>query len=234
MFVSLGILLLFTVMGWALFMYVLKRVFNFSFVRTPIVSFGYFLLLALLISYLYLPFVQILLTPSLLSIVVAAGVLFLVNPLLYAYAKRKIKTKDVSSHSDLELLELDSRFIFSKIGDVFFQQLVTGVLLLTLHSYGIPFSLLVLVFSVVFSIGHLGLFSRMPRSWAYYFVLSALVGGICIPFVLLNTEGGFYYLVALHMLWYVVTGVWFRLSKHSKTFSQEPPKIPPRLNPLGL
>jgi hypothetical protein len=45
--------------------------------------------------------------------------------------------------------------------------------------------------------------------WALYFSMFATLGGFVLPFLILNVEGGIYYAIAIHMLWYVGSGAFF-------------------------
>lgn len=189
--------------GWAFFTYILKRKLAWSFSRTPVRTASYFLLLTVLVGWM-VPEAAIALysTPTLGALVFLALTLLVVNPLLYAMARDRAR-EDV--HIDLELLRLDMRFLISKPADVLFQQTVFGVLLLVASTtLSLPY--VIGLFALAFGLFHLGLFLRMPQGWALYFLASAIV--VCVPlaYLLLFVPGGIYYALALHMLWYVVSG----------------------------
>ncbi len=199
-----------TVFGWLFFMFVLKPFFRFSFVQKPFAVFSYFVLLTVGISYLFFPTPLLLYKdPPLFPIATLVVVLGFCSQ-LYVRAKAKLaSTEQRFAHRDLELLCLDQRFLFSKSADVFFQQTVAGILILTLST---SFSLLILslLFSVLFAVAHMGLLFRIPHDWFVYFLLCALVGGALMPYFILYVAGGIYYTIAFHVLWYAITGVFFR------------------------
>ena len=201
-----------SILGWAFFMYFLKPVLGFSFVRTPLRTLCYFLLLTLLVAWLYLPVAGALYASlTLPSVLFFAAVQLGLNPWLYRFAheEHRIHVPSTPAHPDLELLNIDGRFLLAKLGDVLFQQTVAGVLILSLATFGMPLPLLSLIFAVLFLVAHLGLLFRLPYRWSAYFVSSAFAGGCFLPYLMLSVPGGFYYAVGFHMLWYTATGAFY-------------------------
>lgn len=202
-----------SVFSWALFMYVLKPVAGFSFVRTPIRTFLYFLLLSTVLVVLFHPLPLALLTSSSwLPPATLLGAVLILFPAIYYDTRARVKNHLYEEHRDLELLALDYRFLFSKLGDVVFQQLTFGIFVLLFATY-IPFVMLTILSAVLFVLGHVGLLFRMPHHWSGYFLTSAFFGGLALPFLFLYITGGIYYAILFHMLWYVLSGVLFRYMK---------------------
>lgn len=200
-------------------MYVLKPFFAFSFIGTPLQTFAYFLLLTLFVFFLFPFYAAQLFYGTLYSLFFTAIVLGLLNPWIYRFISREYEhmRNTTEAHPDLELLNLAPPFLFSKLGDVVFQQVVVGILILMLAGTLLPVWGTALLCASVFCLGHLGLFFRIPREWAFYFLVSAAIGGAFLPFLILFVEGGFYYAVSLHMLWYVATGAFYAGGKHKHT-----------------
>ncbi|MGB4076543.1 MAG: hypothetical protein WBK28_02465 [Minisyncoccia bacterium] len=204
------LLVVFALIGWWFFMFVLKPLMGFSFVHTPLRTLSYFLILMFGITYFYFPYTGRLFgEPSVASLIFLGTVLVGINPWLYRFARNehRVRVPATPAHPDLELLVLDGRFLLSKLGDVVFQQTVIGTLILMFA--GIPLLLLSILCACVFLVGHLGLIARLPAHWSAYFLFSAFVGGAGIPYLILMIPGGFFYAVALHMLWYVLTGAFY-------------------------
>lgn len=196
-------------LGWALFMFVGKPVFGLSFIRTPLRSLAYFLALAVLIGLWFIDDAARLLSAApwhayAFALVVLVGL----APWLYRFSRQShvSSIRTVFRHAHLELLDLDDRFLLGKLGDVLFQQMVAGILILQLAAAGLSLPAASAAFALIFALGHIGLLLRIPHRWAAYFLLSALLGGALLPLVYQNLPGAFYYAVSLHMLWYVMTG----------------------------
>lgn len=210
MFQSAFFLATYAVFAWALFMYILKPSLGFSFVRTPVRTFSYFVFISLLLLVLFHPLpLSLLISYSWAPPATFVFAVLVVYPLIYREARSHIVRSAYAPHKDLELLELDYRFLFSKVADVLFQQLSFGVLVFLLAPQ-MPFAVLTLLCALLFFIGHVGLVFRMPHKWAGYFLVSAFFGGMALPFLLLFVTGGIYYAMTFHMFWYVLTGVLFR------------------------
>lgn len=213
---SVLLLCVVAILGWAVFMYVLKTSFSFSFIGTPLQTFGYFLLLTLLILFLFPFYTAPLFYGTAYSLLFAALVLGFINPWLYRFIRQEYGSRRTTTeaHPDLELLRLEPVFLFSKLGDVVFQQAAVGTLILMLADTPLPLYLLGALCAGIFCLGHLGLFFRIPREWAFYFLGSALVAGFSLPFLYTSMEGAFYYAASLHMLWYAATGAFYVGGKH--------------------
>ncbi len=197
-------------------MYVLKPFFTFSFIATPLKTFLYFLLLTFLVFFLFPYYAAQLFHGTLYSLFFALIVLGFLNPWIYRFIANEYGhiRNTTEAHPDLELLNLAPPFLFSKLGDVVFQQVVVGTLVLMLVGTLLPVWGIALLSAGIFCLGHLGLIFRIPREWAFYFLVSAAVGGVLLPLLILFVEGGFYYAISLHMLWYVATGAFYNGVKH--------------------
>lgn len=204
-------LLAYALFTWVFFMYVLKPVLGFSFVRTPLLTTFYFLKITVALILLFRPVPGLLyaevFTLGFLSLLV---VFFFIGPFAYRHAVRITGEHARFLHPDLELLALDLRFLPSKLSDILFQQTVIAVLASMLFPIFPNYAVLTPIFAVLFMLGHIGLATKLPRSWGIYFMASALIAGGILPFLILEVTGGLYYAIAFHLLWYIMSGVLFR------------------------
>jgi hypothetical protein len=107
------------------------------------------------------------------------------------------------------MLTLGERYIFAKIGDVVFQQLVAGAMILTLAHAGISYPVIVGVFVTLFSLAHLYIFRTNGLFWGLYYTTYAALGGVAFTFLIIFVPAGITYAILLHMLFYVLSGVLF-------------------------
>ncbi len=194
------------------FIYVFNRRLHLSFSKNPTLTFLYFIFMGFAVAALFWSYTKELLFPhSILSVFVCLVVLTVVNPWIYDRLQALNKEPDhlAKANPDQQFLLIEDKYLLSKTGDVLFQQLVAGILILLMSKAGVPFDTLVPVFAGVFFLSHIHMFLSTRVIWALYFSLFAALGGFVLPFLLLNVEGGIYYAIAIHMLWYVGSGAFF-------------------------
>jgi hypothetical protein len=194
------------------FVYLLNRKWQLSFSKNPSLMFLYFIGTAFIISVLFWEYASQLFAPdSVISIFTCLVVLTVINPWIYDRIK-VLKKKPIRlsrAHPDQQFLLIEDRYLLSKTGDVISQQMAAGVLILIMAQAGVPFETLVPLFAGIFFISHFHMFFSTHLIWALYFSLFATLGGFVLPFLVLQVDGGIYYAIAIHMLWYVGSGAFF-------------------------
>lgn len=202
--------------GKAFFQNVLKEHFGYSFVKTPVLVFGYFLVLTAATLYLYRERALELFTPVTVPAVLFLALVVVLGPAMYVFARRHhAKPLNIPN---LEFLSLRRPFLFSKLGDVIFQQTLLGIALLYLSDF-MPLGPLLLLFTIAMVAGHADLYFKMPESWALYFVISAGLMSAPLAILILLVPGGIYYAIALHLFWYSAGGVVLSLRHHEQSAS---------------
>lgn len=194
------------------FVYVIDRRLHLSFVKNPVLTFVYFMLMTVLIAAVFYPYAALIFNPgSTLTIIFFLFVLVVLNPWAYRHMKEAgmVASRLAKLYPNQSFLAIDERYLLSKTGDVIFQQAALGILALMLTALGVPFTTLVPIFAAAFAVLHLHLFLSMPPVWAVYFTICATASGFILPFILLLVPGGIYYAIILHLLWYVGSGALF-------------------------
>lgn len=107
------------------------------------------------------------------------------------------------------LLTLEERYIVAKVGDVISQQLVAGIMIVMLVAAGVSYPAIVFSFVALFALSHLYLFQSSGFVWGMYYTVLAMGGAFAIPFFILFVPQGIFYSTLLHMLFYVMAGVFF-------------------------
>jgi len=211
-YVEVAILLALVLINRLGFVYVIDKRLHLSFVKNPVLTFVYFILMTLMVVGIFYPYAAIVFNPGTsLTVVLFLFVLFVLNPWAYRHmndaglvAKRLSKLYPGQS-----FLAIDERYLLSKTGDVIFQQTALALLALILTALQVPFTTLVPVFAIAFAVLHLHLYLSMPFIWATYFTVCATAAGFMLPYLLLMVPGGVYYAIILHLLWYVGSGALF-------------------------
>jgi hypothetical protein len=194
------------------FIYVVNRKLHLSFTKNPALTFLYFVFMGLAVAALFWGYTkELFLSDSIVSVFICLVVLTVINPWIYGRLQFFDKKPDslAKANPDQQFLLIDDKYLLSKTGDVLFQQLVAGILILLMARAGLPFDTLVPVFAGVFFLSHLHMFISTRVIWALYFSLFATLGGFVLPFLILNVDGGVYYAIAIHTLWYVGSGAFF-------------------------
>lgn len=194
------------------FVYVFTRRWRLTFTENPILTFLYFILATILVAFLFPREVADLYHPgSILMVVFFLFMLLVFNPWVYRHLKRDHHLPMMLSKASPEqaFLAIDERYLFSKTGDVLFQQTTVGILLMVLYHAGLSLEVLVPLFALIFALLHVHMVFSARPIWAMYFIASAAAGGFILPFILLTMEGGIYLTTVLHMLWYVGSGALF-------------------------
>lgn len=140
-----------------------------------------------------------------------AFVMLAVFPALYHAARSRSGSPEwlASLFPGQGMLTLGEQYILAKIADVVFQQLVAGVLILVLAAGGVPYPTIVIVFVALFAAAHVYIFPTAGAFWGLYYTAYAALGGFAFPFLILFIPGGIAYAIVLHMLFYVISGLFF-------------------------
>ncbi len=196
------------------FIYVVNRRLHLTFAQNPMLTFLYFLAMAGIILALFPSYASILFGgASIFTILLCLFVLVVLNPWIYRRLKasKHVPERLAKANPEQQFLLIDEKYLFSKTGDVIFQQVAIGILMLILFGAGIPFEELVPMFALIFAALHFHLFFSAKRLWATYFTVSATLAGFMFPFLILLVPGGIYFAIVIHTLWYVGSGALFGL-----------------------
>ncbi|MHB1163278.1 MAG: hypothetical protein ACYCZZ_01995 [Minisyncoccota bacterium] len=202
-----------------------ERYFKLTFADAPVWSLFYFSAWATLVAFLFPVQIQTLFADvSFLGYIGLTFMLIVVFPALY-HAMRK---KDGNPEWLLELypgqgmLTLGERYIVAKIADVAFQQFIAGALILTLSAGGVSYPIIVGVFVALFTAAHLYIFRTGGLLWGLYYTTYAALSGFVFPFLILFVPGGIMYSILIHMLFYVLSGIFFaKLPRPNGVIAQE-------------
>jgi hypothetical protein len=210
--VEVGVLFAAFLINRLTFIYLFNRKLHLTFSQNPALTFLYFIGMGVGVGFLFPAYtIELFFPHSVTSIIVCLAVLFVVNPWVYDRLEKTDKEPDklAKANPDQQFLLIEDKYLLSKTGDVIFQQIVAGILILLLAKAGVPFETLVPVFAGIFFLSHLHMFMTTRVIWALYFTIFATLGGFVLPFLVLTVEGGIYYAIAIHMLWYVGSGAFF-------------------------
>ncbi len=202
-----------------------ERYFKLTFADAPAWSFFYFSAWATLVAFLFPEQMRSLFADvSSLGYIALAFVLIVVFPALY----HAMRTRDGNPewlavlYPREGMLTLGERYILAKIADVVFQQFIGGVLILTLFADGVSYPVIVEVFVGLFAAAHLYIFRRDGLLWGLHYTTYAALSGFAFPFLILFIPGGIMYAILIHMLFYVLSGIFFaKLPRPSKTIAHE-------------
>ena len=189
-----------------------EKYFKLTFADAPVWSLFYFSAWAALVALsfpaqIHALFAQV----SSLGYLALAFMLLVVFPALY----RAVRTKSGSPewlaalYPDEGMLTLGERYILAKIADVIFQQFIAGVLILTLSASGVSYPVIVGVFVALFASAHLYIFRTDGLLWGLYYTTHAALSGFAFPFLILFVAGGIIVAILVHMLFYVISGIFF-------------------------
>ncbi len=111
----------------------------------------------------------------------------------------------VKNH-DMFFLHLDVRYLFSKLFDIVFQQVLIFLLIALLLRRKLSLKHISLLCCGLFGLVHLFLLKQNGLALGGYFVLFSMAAGLTFPFLIVRHRTGLAYTSALHLLFYVVTG----------------------------
>lgn len=191
-----------------------ERHFKLGFASAPILSLIYFALWSLVV-YLFFTeevwrlFAEVSAGGYLLLLLVLLGVF----PVFFAFLKGQVGVPEWlnSVYPGQGILSLEEAYIIAKVGDVFFQQVAAGALIFTLLSAGLSYEALTGFFVVFFMLAHLYVFKESGLIWGVHYTTYATLGAFAFPFFIVLLPGGVVYSIILHMLFYVISSVFFAI-----------------------
>ncbi|HEX8994065.1 MAG TPA: hypothetical protein VF803_02325 [Candidatus Paceibacterota bacterium] len=223
--IPVGGLILITTVARTIHFELFEQYFKLTFADSPVWSLFYFSAWATLVAFLFPGKIQALFAGvSSLGYLALAFMLLVVFPVLY-YAMRTTEGSPewlAKLYPGEGMLTLGERYILAKIGDVVFQQFVAGALILTLADSGITYPAIVGVFVLLFAAAHLYIFRTDGLLWGLYYTTYAALAGFVFPFLILWVPGGIVCAILVHMLFYVISGIFFaKLPRPSRAIARE-------------
>lgn len=223
--ISVSALILIATVARTVHFELFEKYFKLTFANSPVWSLFYFSAWTGLVTFLFPDMIKHLFAGiTSLGYLGLAFVLLVVFPVLY----RMIRTQDGSPewlatlYPDEGMLTLGERYILAKIADVVFQQFVASVLILTLSAHGVSYPAIVGVFVGLFAAAHFYIFRTDGLLWGMYYTTYAALSGFAFPFLILFVKGGIAYAILIHMLFYVLSGIFFaKLPRPSPVISRE-------------
>lgn len=201
------------------------RYFKLTYSDAPVWTFLYFSAWAALIVLLFPHTVAALFKQvGIIGYMVLTFLFVVVFPLVFRTLRLRAGTPTWLSeqYPDEPILSPEERFILAKIGDVVFQQLAAGVLVLTLFNAGYTYPVIVGFFVVLFASAHLYIFRTSGFFWGLYYTMYAALSGFAFPFLILFLPNGILYGLLMHMLFYVLSAAFFaKLPRPSKAVSHD-------------
>ncbi len=195
----------------AFFSSVLNRRFHISHTKRYVITSGYFLVTSLLVLYNYRLYFKPLLQPVGVTPWAILVGLFVLNPLVYWYARKKLKrpTSFIDRNHDQNFIKLDYRYLVSKTFEIIFQQTCIIVLVSLFAQAGYSMFIIMLLFCLFFSVSHVPLFLTSRRRWACYYIVSSALAGFIFPPLILRVPSGYIYSFIVHWIFYISAGVGF-------------------------
>jgi hypothetical protein len=109
-------------------------------------------------------------------------------------------------NQDMFFLHLDLRYLFSKLFDILFQQVLIFLLIALLLRRNLSLRNISFLCCGLFGIVHLYLLKQNGLALGGYFVLFSMAAGLTFPFLIVRRRTGLAYTSSLHLLFYVITG----------------------------
>jgi len=202
-----------------------EKYFKLTFADAPVWSLLYFGAWTALVALLFPAQAQALFVDvSILGYLVLAFILIVAFPMLYRALRERDGSPEwlIALYPGEGMLTLGERYILAKIADVAFQQLIAGVLILTLFTAGVSYPAIVGVFIGLFAAAHLYIFRTDGLLWGLHYTTYAALSGFAFPFLILFVPGGIVYATLIHMFFYVFSGIFFaKLPRPSAAVAHE-------------
>lgn len=190
---------------------VINKRFHISYTQGYIIASGYFFIASLLVIYHYHNYFKLLVQPiEAMPWVILIG-LFVLNPLTYWFARKKLKrpTDFIYRNDSQNFIKLDYRYLVSKTFEILFQQTCIIVLVSLLAQAGLSLLAIMFLFFLLFGASHLPLFLTGNWIWATYYIVFSALSGFIFPPLILKLSSGFIYSFIIHWLFYTLAGVGF-------------------------
>lgn len=105
--------------------------------------------------------------------------------------------------SSLGNIKFNYRYIFSKSSELVFQQICIVLLVNILAGLFDKSIYLMILFSLIFGLLHIGLFPIIGRLYGFIFVSASFLAGLIFPLIILFEPNGILYTVILHWFFYI-------------------------------
>ena len=197
-----------------------EEYFKLTFTDAPVWSLFYFGGWTALVFFIFYPQLLVLFGQvSFLGYLLLTFLLLGLFPYLYRVMQSKIGSPKwlAELFPEQGMLSLEERYIVAKVGDVIFQQSITGALIVLLAVDGLSYPQIVFVFVALFALAHLFLFRTAGFFWGMHYTMYAALAGFAFPFLILFVHGGIAYAIILHMLFYVLSAAYFAKMPHPKS-----------------
>lgn len=149
---------------------------------------------------------------TIIGYLVLIAVFFVAFPAIYRFLRREHgkETPWLSKLYPKEgMLSLEERYIMAKVGDVFVQQLIAGIMVTILVSLNFSYPWVVGIFVSVFGAAHLYLLRTSGILWGLYYTFFGVMGAFAIPFFIFYIEAGIWYTLIFHLFLYVLFAAFF-------------------------
>jgi len=223
--IPIGGLVLISAVARTIHFELFEKYFKLTFADAPVWSLFYFGAWTALVALLFpVQTQELFVDVSILGYLALAFILLVVFPMLYRALRERDGSPEwlIALYPGEGMLTLGERYILAKIADVAFQQLISGVLILTLFTAGVSYPTIVGVFIGLFAAAHLYIFRTDGLLWGLHYTTYAALAGFAFPFLILFVPGGIMYAMLIHMLFYVISGIFFaKLPRPSATIAHE-------------
>ena len=212
--ISLILTLLIWVFLWVVglgyfFVHLLKN--GITYTKNYGITIAYFILMSLFTFILFKShFEPFLVELAILPFAILA-VTILVCLGIYKYGKRRflINRAYLETHPTEHLLRLDNRYIFSKLGETLLHQILVMLLVAFLTEYGLNLVEIIIISTVLFTATHVALIPTTDFSFGFYFTAAIALSAFIFPPIVILTNYGFIYNIALELLFYTLSAVIF-------------------------
>ena len=201
-------------LAWGFFYAVMVRRLHTNFSSGFLITTGYYLAFAAIISILFWPDLRPVLAHAALfpivSIMVFGVAVLAVHAVAPLFLREPIEYFE--RYPDRHFLQLGWRRFFAKSADIFAQQAFIVVLVMLLQRLGLPLPLIIIAFGVLFMALHIPLIVSEWGAWpAWLFASIVAVFSAIFPVLILLVPYGFLYNIELHWLFYLTTAMVFWL-----------------------
>jgi len=191
-----------------------------NFVDNFFVTLVYFLIVDLTLIYFFKNDLIIFFKDVTMSTIFFFVLVILFYFLLYHITRkhRKISKTVIKKYPWYTLLRIDYKFLISKPFEILFQQLCVLLLITWLMQYGFVFYQILIVFGILFGLSHLRLLFESRNLFTYLFIVTALIGSIVLPYLIVYVKNGAIYSYLIHYGYYTLLGTvyWFSKPKEKK------------------
>jgi hypothetical protein len=149
--------------------------------------------------------------------------LILFSIIIYYFAQKNLKKdkKIINKYRNVDFIKIDFRFLFSKIFEIFFQQLMVFILIKILNNLGFNLTIIILVFIFLFGLSHLFLIKINKKMFGLFYTLVGILSAFIIPYIILNINYGIIITFIIHYLFYIFAGVLFWIIKPYKLLNMK-------------